>query len=93
METHKVYKENMLRLKDMGVIPRYLDGENIPMSRVSMERTMRVPYSKEYNTYDDFCRDSANAVKYLNNDIIIPDELYTKMKSTADQLRAEGYKI
>jgi hypothetical protein len=79
------------KLRQMGVLPRYIDCEQ--KDALDEGRIKEIPFSKEYNTYDEYLNDKLIAFQYFKEDKDIPDELYTKMKSTADQLRAEGYKI
>lgn len=76
---------NIDKLKKARLLPRYIDGMD-SYCEITAEQKLKVPFSKNYNTYKEYSDDIDRAADIGEAGEEIPDEIIDKLTDTANEL-------
>jgi hypothetical protein len=89
----KLRNTNIRTLKEVGILPRYLDCCSNRGKELDSKRRSIIPFNRVYFRYEDYSQDKLRMSKIASEDKVIPDDLYNRLFQTAEELRAEGYDL
>lgn len=82
----KIRLINHIKLCIIGLVAPYIDGGPYGILKLTTKQKEKVPFSKNYNTYQDYQNELKKVEKYVDEDKEIPFELVKSLGDTLEEL-------
>ena len=77
---------NVQKMRLIGVASGYIDGNKVGPPEITPKMQKRIPFSKDYNTYEEYMNDKMLVIEMMGKNEEIPNDIFNKLKSTAEEL-------
>jgi len=86
MTDRQIREYNIRVMKSIGLMSKYIDGEEDSTRVITDDMMEKIPFSSQYREYKDYVSDLNKAIQMIDKNIPVPENLSAKLSQVLSKL-------